>query len=48
MRVMPPFDAVTPGINGWRASDLGQRPAAFLRVRDCFGFFKGLVAGADY
>jgi hypothetical protein len=20
MRVMPPFDAVTPGINGWRAS----------------------------
>ncbi len=48
IRVMPPSEAVTPGINGWRASDLGQRPAAFLRVRDGFGFFKGLVAGADY
>jgi hypothetical protein len=44
---MPPFEAETPGINGWRGLDLGQRLAAFLRVRNGRGFPERFVAGPD-
>jgi hypothetical protein len=47
MRVMPPFDAVTPGIGGWRVSTAASARPRFFRVREGLGLHERFVARAD-